>query len=421
MRHHNTFSKLVSGAPRHKTAAIPGTTAHVPNYPKKLKIYLNNASPYWQASYFDHGTTYRHSCKTSDKMEAFKRAGIFYEMLILRKYQHPEHINKQQHRALMPQQQMQRARLSFQHVAKEWLNRKQTRWCVRHTQEVTRRLHNNVYPFIGSKNMASIKTGEILTLLQKIESRGAYHLSHRVLSDCSQIWQFAIAYGLCKRDVTAGLLTVLHQSPSRHQHAVNSTDLPALMHKIIHDEKAGTATVRNALLMVAMTFVRKNELLYARWEEFDLEKACWKIPAERMKMRVEHTVPLSRQALAILHQLKQHAVSGYVFQHGGAETPLPTNALLDAIYRMGYKGRMTTHGFRAVASTILNEHGFRPDVIERQLAHAEPNQVRRAYNRAQYLTERTAMMQWWSDYLEKAAMHAGGRSTLTAQPLQSRK
>lgn len=175
------------------------------------------------------------------------------------------------------------------------------------------------------------------------------------------------------------------------------------MHQIIHNKKAGTVTARNALLMVAMTFVRKNELLLARWEEFDLEKACWKIPAARMKMRVEHTVPLSRQALTILRHLRQHGVSGYVFQHGDAAAPLPGNALLDILYRLGYKGKMTTHGFRAVASTILNEHGFRPDVIERQLAHAEPNQVRRAYNRAQYLAERSAMMQWWSDYLEKIA------------------
>src|SRR5690606_18855327 len=118
--------------PRHKTAAIPGTTAQVPNFPRKLKIYLNNASPYWQASYFDNGTTYRHSCKTSDKMEAFKRAGIFYEMLILRKYQHPEHIGRQQHRALARQQQAQRSNLAFQHIAEEWLSRKTVKWSARH-------------------------------------------------------------------------------------------------------------------------------------------------------------------------------------------------------------------------------------------------------------------------------------------------
>src|SRR5690606_8230128 len=126
-----------------------------------LKIYLNNASPYWQASYFDNGTTYRHSCKTSDKMEAFKRAGIFYEMLILRKYQHPEHIGRQQHRALARQQQAQRSNLAFQHIAEEWLSRKTVKWSARHMQEVSRRLRNNIYPFIGTKSIHCISTREI--------------------------------------------------------------------------------------------------------------------------------------------------------------------------------------------------------------------------------------------------------------------
>lgn len=401
MRHKNTFSDFLYAPPRHKTAVIPGTMTHVPNFPKKLKIYLNNASPYWQATYFDNGTTYRHSCKTRDKLEAFKRAGVFYEMLILRKYQHPEHINNRRHQGMAASSQALLSSLTFRHIATEWLARKATRWSPRHMLEVERRLKNNLYPFIGTRNIQRINVQEILALLQKVEARGAYNLAHRILSDCSQIWRFAIACGLCKRDVTEGLLLVLHPCSVKHQNAVKAEHLPALMQKIARDDHPGGEMTRYALFMIAMTFVRKGELLYARWEEFDLEKAIWKIPAERMKMRIEHIVPLSRQVLSILKNIQTTPCCGYLFHRGHPEKPLPTNALLDALYRMGYKGKMTAHGFRAVASTILNEQGFRPDVIERQLAHTEPNQIRRAYNRAEYLSERTEMMQWWSDFLEK--------------------
>ena len=148
--------------------------------------------------------------------------------------------------------------------------------------------------------------------------------------------------------------------------------------------------------------MRKNELVLAKWEEFDLVNAVWRIPAERMKMRVEHIVPLSKQSLFILKHIKQHYPSdNLVFHKGNPNKAIPENALIDALYRLGYKYKMSVHGFRAVASTVLNEQGFRGDVIERQLAHAEGNHIRRAYNRAQYMDERFVLMNWWGDYLEK--------------------
>ena len=154
--------------------------------------------------------------------------------------------------------------------------------------------------------------------------------------------------------------------------------------------------------LIALTFVRKSELTLAKWHEFDLDKALWKIPAERMKMRIEHLVPLSKQVIGLLRFVKQtYPSDNYVINNGDPNTPIPDNALMQALYGMGYKGKMTVHGFRAVASTAFNEQEFRVDVIERQLAHAEPNTVRRAYNRAEYMQERTEMMRWWSDYLEK--------------------
>jgi integrase len=261
---------------------------------------------------------------------------------------------------------------------------------------------NNVFPYIRKKNIQRISTNEVLVLLQRIEERRAFDLSHRVLNDLSQIWRYAMASGICKRDVTEGLSVVLHPHAVNHQKAVQIEDLPKLLGDIQHYNKAGDEITRFALQILALTFVRKTELLHATWDEFDLDKALWKIPASRMKMRQEHIVPLSKQVLALLQVVKNTFPSDeYVFNNGDPKKTVRDNALIEAIYWMGYKNKMTAHGFRAIASTVLNEHGFRADVIERQLAHAEPNQVRRAYNRAQYLPERTEMMQWWADYLDK--------------------
>jgi integrase len=398
----NTFTGLLSAQTRHRTAAIPGTVSSVPNYPKKLKIYLNNASPYWQAMFFDRGTTYRHSCKTSNKSEAYERAKAFYEMLILRKYQHQAHLNKHERHIQQAKPEATISDYSFHHVANEWLSRKAMRWTPRHQVEVHRRLSNNLFPYIANKNIQRIQASEVLSLLQKIEERGAYDLARRVLNDCKQIWKFSMACGICKRDITEGLSIVLHPHTVNHQNAVSPEELPALMHAIDQYDKPADEIAKLGMQLLAMTFVRKSELLYAKWNEFDLDKATWKIPAERMKMRVEHFVPLSTQAIAKLKEIKQKFPSHHcVFNNGNPMETVRDNALIEAIYWMGYKGKMSVHGFRAVASTILNEHNFRPDVIEKQLAHNEQNQVRRAYNRAQYVEERREMMQWWSDYLEK--------------------
>jgi integrase len=183
--------------------------------------------------------------------------------------------------------------------------------------------------------------------------------------------------------------------------------LPDLLKAIAgYDEIGGTQT-RLALQLLAQTFVRTNELIGAEWAEFDLDQALWSILAGRMKMKTKHLVPLSKQALAILPELK--AIAGgsrYVFPGRNSNKPISNNTMLFALYRLGYKGKMTGHGFRAVASTILNETGdFKPDVIERQLAHCERDEVRGAYNRAEYLPERKRMMQYWGDYLDK--MKAG--------------
>ena len=397
----NKFIDIISSPTRHKTAAIPGTLSPVPNYPSKLKIYLNNASPYWQASYFDEGTTYRHSCKTRDKNEAYKRAIKFYELLIIKKYQHPSHLKNHEFLVTLEKSPAETKNLIFENVTQEWLKRKEPLWTKRHTIEVTRRLNNNVLPFIGKRNIQKITTADVLVLLQRIESRLAFDLAKRALNDCCQIWRFAMASGLCKRDVTQGLGVVLVPHTITHQRAVPKENLPDLIRDIKKYSKENEEVVRLCLIILSMTFVRKSELLYARWEEFDFVNKLWKIPAERMKMRIEHTVPLSSHVISYLKELKQKFPSeAYLFHTGNPSQPIRDNALIEAIYWMGYKNRMTVHGFRAIASTILNENEFRSDVIERQLAHIDGNQVRRAYNRAEYMDERRLMMEWWSNYIE---------------------
>jgi len=385
---------------RHKTAAILGTVTSVPGYPKKLKVYLNNASPYWQAVYWDRGRTYRRSLKTMDKLTAYENAKLFYEHLILAKYQHPAHLKNHVISAVNQPSKAIQPDYSVKLIASQWISRKAVKWTLRHQIMVEKRIERNLNHYVGNKNIQRITKRELLALLQKIEARGAYDVAKRVLNDCRQIWQYAMVIGVCKQDITIGLNAALHGHVVVHQKAVGIEALPELMRAIAHYAKAGDEITRYGLQLMAITYVRKNELLLAQWQEFDLERALWKIPAERMKMRVEHVVPLSVHALSILKHIQQTYPSNHFVFHK-ANKVLVDHALIQALYWMGYKGKMTVHGFRAIASMVLNEQGFRADVIERQLAHSESNQVRRAYNRAQYMPERIEMMDWWSGYLNK--------------------
>ena len=358
---------------------------------------MNNASPYWQAVYWDRGKTHRRSLKTSDKRTAYERAKAFYEQVIVSKYSHPIHLTHYQIKA--KEEFVAGPDLSFKQIAAEWLSRRSSKWTANHTKQVELRLVNNIFKFIADKNIQRITRKDLLELLQRMEARGAYGLARRVLNDCRQIWQYAIVIGICKQDITLGLNKALHDHTVVHFHAVTPKELPVLMEDIAGYNKPCDLIVKYALQLMALTFVRKNELVLSKWDEFDLDNAIWKIPADRMKMRIDHVVPLSKQAITLLSHIKKtYPSNDYVFHK--ANKPLVDHAMIYALYWMGYKHRMTVHGFRAIASTILNENSFRADVIERQLAHTEANQVRRAYNRAQYMNERTEMMSWWGDYLE---------------------
>lgn len=291
---------------------------------------------------------------------------------------------------------------SFETVASEWYAKQKHTWVPHHAADVLRRLESNIYPSIGRRVIAEIEAPELLVALRKIEERGAYDLAHRVLQVCGQVFRYGIATGRCKHDLSADLRGALAPHKKQHQAAVRTEALPELLRAIAGYDAIGDKQTRLALQLLAHTFVRTNELIGAHWAEFDLDKALWVIPAARMKMKTEHVVPLSPQTLSILAELKDIACgSKLVFPGRNPQKPISNNTMLFALYRLGYKGRMTGHGFRSVASTILNETGFNPDVIERQLAHCERNEIRGAYNRAEYIGERIRIMQHWSDYLEK--------------------
>jgi integrase len=243
----------------------------------------------------------------------------------------------------------------------------------------------------------------LLDVLRAIEQRGAFEIAKKTLVIAGQVFRYAIATGRTKSDPTRDLRGVLASRERRHYAALKREELPEFLGKLATYD--GNLLTQHAIRLLALTFVRTWELRGAKWPEFDLERAEWRIPAERMKMREEHIVPLSRQAVTVLEEIR--ALTGtreHVFpnEHHPMK-PMSENTILFALYRMGYRGRATGHGFRATASTILHEMGYRSDVIERQLAHAERNQVRAAYHRSEYLADRRTMMQTWADLLDELA------------------
>jgi integrase len=299
---------------------------------------------------------------------------------------------------------------SFEAVAREWYTKQSQIWKQRHAADVLRRLENNLFPEIGDKPIAAINAPALLAALRKVESRAAYDLAHRMLGVAGQVFRYAVATGRAERDPSADLRGALTPHKPRNQAAVKPDELPDLLRAIDTYRTIGDLQTELALRVLCLTFVRTNELIGAKWFEFadlDGKAPTWNIPAERMKMKAEHLVPLSRQAVEIIRDLR--AIAGdseYVLPGRNRDKPISNNTLLFALYRLGYKGKMTGHGFRAVASSMLNEAGYRPDVIERQLAHKEPNKIRSAYNRAEYLPERRAMMQQWADMVDAKATGA---------------
>ena len=298
---------------------------------------------------------------------------------------------------------------TFEGVTRAWFEHWRGPKSPRHADYVMRRLEADVFPMLGSKPIADMTAPQLLAMAKKIESRGALDIAKRCLQTCGQVMRYAVAHGILERNPAADVKPGDALKPRKRTNyaRLDAKEVPTLLRKI--DTYTGTPYTRLAMEIMALTFVRTGELIAARWEEFDLEAAEWRIPAERMKMRTPHIVPLSTQAieaLATLHELRGGI--GLLFPgERNHEKPMSNNTILKALERMGYKHRMTGHGFRGIASTMLHELSFRHDVIEIQLAHQERNAVSAAYNHATYLPERRAMMQAWADHL--AALRLGAK------------
>jgi integrase len=309
-------------------------------------------------------------------------------------------------RKLERREQRIRADNTFAILACEWHANQRAKWTVDHAATILRRLETHLFPALGSRPIAEIDAPELLDALRRIErhaqtnSRGSNEIAHRMLQTSGQIFRYAIATGRARRNPSVDLRGALKaKERTRNYAALSETELPEFLKKL--DAYDGHPQTKLAMRLLLLTFVRTGELRGAEWSEFELDKAQWRVPGERMKMRSEHIVPLSTQAIEVVRELQKfNEGRRHVFANqANHEKPMSENTLLFALYRMGYHSRATAHGFRATASTILNEQGFRPDVIERQLAHVERNKVRAAYHRAEYLPERRKMMQHWADYL----------------------
>ncbi len=292
---------------------------------------------------------------------------------------------------------------SFEAVARAWFDSWKGARSARHANYVIRRLEADVFPAIGKRPVAEIQAPELVAMMKAIEKRGALDIAKRCYQMTGQVFRYAIAHGLAQRnpasDVKPG--DVLASRRKENYARIDSKELSELLRKI--EGYQGTPATRMAIKLLALTFVRTGELIAARWDEFDLQAGQWRIPAERMKMRTPHIVPLSSQAvqvLKILHDVTGHSALLFPGQRDHAK-PISNNTILKALERMGYKGRMTGHGFRGLASTILHEYGFDHAHVELQLAHQERNAVSAAYNHATYLKQRAEMMQWWANYLDQ--------------------
>jgi integrase len=291
---------------------------------------------------------------------------------------------------------------TFEAVAREWYARHSPRWAPTHADKVIGRLERDVFPWIGGKSIAGLTAPDVLSVLRRIEGRGAVESAHRARQHCGQVFRYAVSTGRANADVTRDLRGAL--TPSQPNIYPTITD-PAKVGELLRAIYGftGTFPVACALKLAALLFVRPGELRQAEWFEFNLEAAEWNIPAHKMKMREPHLVPLSSQAVAILEELRPLSTGQYLFPGArNPKRPISDMTLNAALRRLGYDQKtMTTHGFRAMARTMLDEvlH-FRPDYIEHQLAHAVKDPNGRSYNRTAHLPERRKMMQAWADYLD---------------------
>lgn len=306
------------------------------------------------------------------------------------------------------------AATTFEAVALEWHSTNLDRWSPSHGKTLIHRLSTDIFPEIGQRPISDITPPELLDVIRKIERRGAHEVAHRAIQICGQVFRYGIVTGRTERNPAADLRGALRPVKKGHYAALEIDDIPQFLQALERNDARLYQHTRMAMKLLMLTFVRTSELIGAQWSEFNFAKKEWIIPAERMKMRRAHIVPLSKQALEILTELR--TLSGnrdYILpSQVNPRKHMSNNTILKALERMGYKHRMTGHGFRALAMSSIKERlGYRHEVVDRQLAHAPANKIDAAYDRAQFLDERKIMMQEWADYLDRA-LHESNHGTV---------
>lgn len=357
---------------------------------------MSNGGRYWRFNY-----------KFDGKQKTLA-LGVYPEVSLAKARERLADAREQLADGLDPAVKKRTASKSFEAVAREW----HKRWSVhRHggyAHYVLKRLEEDVFPAIGARLPSEIPTSAFRDVVKKIEARGALEIARRVLQNCGQIMRYAVANDYAARNPVVDVrpADILRPRKRRHYPRVCARELPRLLIDI--DNYVGGEHTRLALKLMSLTFVRTSELIGALWPEFDLGASRWDIPATRMKMKTPHIVPLSTQAKVVLEQLRAISYGRDLVFPGDVnpEKSMSGNTLLFALYRMGYRGRMTGHGFRGVASTILHEQAWPHEHIELQLAHQERDAISAAYNHALYLVPRARMMQAWADYLDDACRQA---------------
>ncbi|HDV1834122.1 TPA: tyrosine-type recombinase/integrase, partial [Escherichia coli] len=306
----------------------------------------------------------------------------------------PSEVRKEQKLALRIQSEN-----AFEKIAREWHQMKSAKWSAGYASDIIEAFQNDIFPYVGTRPVGEIKPLELLNVLRKIEKRGALEKMRKVRQRCSEVFRYAIATGRAEFNPAADLSSALEVHKSNHFPFLKSDEIPDFLRAL--DSYAGSRLVQIATKLLMVTGVRTIELRAALWQEFDLDNAIWEIPAERMKMRRPHLVPLSTQVLGFLNELK--SMTGnyrYVFPgRNDPNKPMSEASVNQLIKRIGYAGKLTGHGFRHTLSTILHENGFNTAWIEMQLAHVDKNTIRGVYNHAQYIEDRKKMMQWYSDFI----------------------
>ena len=291
---------------------------------------------------------------------------------------------------------------TFVSIYEEWLEKKRQEWRTSYFDDVKRAIEIHLLPDLGARPIDQIIPAEIIAVLKKIEDQGKYEAAHRARQKCEAIFRYAVISQRCVNNPASNLKGILISPKKKRLNYLDPKDLPEFLKRL--KEYNGAIITKLAIRLVLLTFARTVEIRFANWNEFDLEdeEPIWRIPEEKMKMGREHVVPLSSQALVVLKEVRRFTQGDkYVFhQLNNPNKPMSENTMLYAMYRMGYHSRATVHGLRATMSTLLNEKGHNPDVIEHLLSHQDSNKVRAAYNRAEYLSERRITLQWLADHLD---------------------